>query len=39
MFDLSEPGTPVIAYLHEHGPLFEIYALSFSFALWRLVHE
>jgi hypothetical protein len=39
MFDLSEPGTPVIAYLHEHGPLFEMYAPNFSFALWRLVHE
>jgi hypothetical protein len=39
MFDLSEPGPPVVAYLHEHGPLFELYAPSFSFALWRLVHE
>lgn len=39
MFDLSEPSTPVIAYLHEHGPLFEDYAPSFSLALWRLVHE
>jgi len=39
MFDLSAPGRPVIAYLHEHGPLFEFYAPSFSLALWRLVHE
>ena len=39
MFDLSEPNPPVIAYLHEHGPLFEFYAPSFSLALWRLVHE
>lgn len=39
MFDLSEPGQPVVAYLHEHPPLFEDYAPSFSLALWRLVHE
>ncbi len=39
MFDLSEKDLPVIAYLHEHGPLFEFYAPSFSLALWRLVHE
>jgi SMI1 / KNR4 family (SUKH-1) len=39
MFDLTEPDSPVIAYLHEHGPLFELYAPSFSLALWRLVHE
>ena len=39
MFDLSEPSCPVIAYLHEHGPLFEFFAPSFSLALWRLVHE
>ena len=39
MFDLSEPSQPVVAYLHEHGPLFEDYAPSFSLALWRLVHE
>lgn len=39
MFDLTEPGRPVVAYLHEHGPLFEHYAPSFSLALWRLVHE
>jgi hypothetical protein len=39
MFDLTDPSCPVIAYLHEHGPLFEFYAPSFSLALWRLVHE
>ena len=26
MFDLSGPSQPVVAYLHEHGPLFEDYA-------------
>jgi len=39
MFDLSSLNQPVIAYLHEHGPLFELYAPSFSLALWRLVQE
>jgi hypothetical protein len=39
MFDLSDPDYPVVAYLHEHGPLYELYAPSFSLALWRLVHE
>ncbi len=39
MFDLSDPIQPIIAYLHEHGPLYESYAPSFSLALWRLVHE
>lgn len=39
MFDLSDPTQPVVAYLHEHGPLYEAYAPSFSLALWRLVHE
>jgi hypothetical protein len=39
MFDMTDDGGPVIAYLHEHGPLFEFYAPSFSLALWRLVHE
>lgn len=39
LIDIYEPGQPVIAYLHEHGPLFEFYAPSFSLALWRLVHE
>jgi hypothetical protein len=39
MFDLSDPIQPVVAYLHEHGPLYESYAPSFSLALWRLVNE
>jgi hypothetical protein len=39
MFDLSDPTQPVVAYLHEHGPLYESYAPSFSLALWRMVHE
>jgi hypothetical protein len=39
MFDLSEENQPVVAYLHEHGPAFELYAPSFSLAVWRLVHE
>ena len=39
LIDLDDPTFPVIAYLHEHGPLFERYAPSFSLALWRLVHE
>lgn len=39
MLDLSEPEPPVVAYLHEHGPLFEDFAPSFSLALWRLAHE
>lgn len=39
LIDIHEPGQPVIAYLHEQGPLFELYAPSFSLALWRLVHE
>ena len=39
MLDLTQSAKPVIAYLHEHGPLFEPYAPSFSLALWRLIHE
>jgi hypothetical protein len=39
MFDLSEPSQPVVAYLHDHGPLFEDFAPTFSLALWRLIHE
>ncbi|TVS15873.1 MAG: hypothetical protein EA424_15195 [Planctomycetaceae bacterium] len=37
MFDLSDSNNPVVASLHEHehGPLFEVYAPSFSLALWR----
>ena len=39
MFDLSRANQPVVAYLHEDGPLFEDFAPSFSLALWRVVHE
>ncbi len=39
LFDLSEENPPVVAYLHEHGPLFEWFAPSFSLALWRMVAE
>jgi hypothetical protein len=39
MFDLSDPSTPVVLYLHEHGPSFERYAPSLSLALWRMVSE
>ena len=39
MFDLSDDSHAVVAYLHEHGPLYESYAPSFSLALWRLVRE
>jgi len=39
MFDLSDATHPVVAYLHDYGPLFEAYAPSFSLALWRLVFE
>ena len=38
LFDLSDLDYPVVAYLHEHGPLYEAFAPSFSLALWRLVH-
>ncbi len=39
LIDLDDPKRPVVAYLHEHGPLFEYYAPTFSFALWRMTHE
>lgn len=39
LIDLDDPKQPVVAYLHEHGPLFEYFAPSFSFALWRMTHE
>jgi hypothetical protein len=39
MFDLSESNQTVVAYLHEHGPLYEEFAPSFSLALWRMVRE
>ena len=38
LFDLDDPKTPVMAYLHEY-PLIETFAPSFSLALWRMVHE
>ena len=36
MFDLTEPEQPLVAYLHEHGPLYEYFAPTFSLALWRM---
>jgi hypothetical protein len=39
LFDLDDPDTPVVAYLREHGPLYERYAPSFSLALWRMADE
>jgi hypothetical protein len=39
MFDLGDPEQVVVAYLHEHGPLYEEFAPSFSLALWRLAYE
>lgn len=39
LFDLSEPDGAVVVYLHEHGPLFESFAPSFSLALWRMTEE
>jgi hypothetical protein len=39
LFDLTDSSYPVIAYLHEDGPLYEMFAPSFSLALWRLVYE
>ena len=39
LFDLDDPATPVVAYLHEHGPSFERYAPTFSLALWRMLNE
>ena len=39
LFDIDDPGQTVVAYLHEHGPLYETFAPSFSLALWRMVHE
>jgi hypothetical protein len=39
LIDLDEPKYPVAVYLHEHGPLFESFAPSFSLALWRMVEE
>jgi hypothetical protein len=39
LFDLSDEDRQVVAYLHEHGPLYESFAPSFSLALWRIVNE
>lgn len=39
LFDLSETDGAVVVYLHEHGPLFESFAPSFSLALWRMTAE
>jgi len=39
MFDLSEAGGAVFVYLHEHGPLYEPFAPTFSLASWRMVRE
>lgn len=39
LFEASDPATAVVAYLHEHGPLYETFAPSFSLALWRMVQE
>lgn len=39
LIDLADPDGPVIAYLHAHGPAFEAFAPSFSFALHRLVTD
>jgi len=39
LFEVGTPSQAVVAYLHEHGPLYEQYAPSFSLALWRMVHE
>jgi len=39
LIPVDDPDHPVVLYLHEHGPLFEYFAPSFSLALWRLVQE
>jgi hypothetical protein len=39
LFDLGASQGAVVAYLHEHGPLFEAFAPSFALALWRMVEE
>jgi hypothetical protein len=39
MFEIGDPQEAVVAYLHEHGPLYEAFAPSFSLALWRMVEE
>ncbi len=39
LIPLDIPDPPVVLYLHEHGPAFEVFAPSFALALWRLAHE
>ena len=39
MFEVGDADGAVVAYLHEHGPLYEWFAPSFSLALWRIMHE
>jgi hypothetical protein len=39
LFELGDPQAAVAAYLHEHGPLYETFAPSFSLALWRMTEE
>jgi len=39
LFEVGDEGQAVVAYLHEHEPLFESFAPSFSLALWRMVEE
>jgi hypothetical protein len=39
MFEVGDPDGAVVAYLHEHGPLYEAFAPSFSLALWRMAEE
>ncbi len=39
MFDMNDRGHSVYVYLHEDGPAYELFATSFSLALWRMVHE
>ena len=38
-FDLADPGQAVYVYVHEHGPVYEVYAPSFTTALYRMAHE
>ena len=39
LYDVDSQSAKVIAYLHEHGPLYESYAPSLSLALWRMIDE
>ncbi len=38
MMEKGKPDSEVLVYLHEY-PAIEVFAPSFSLALWRLVHE